>query len=163
MSPAPTCYWCDFCKEWTLIPHTLEYNYKLPSPTPVTLIEVAAGSGLHGGNFNLWFLNKVAVPMHDAMKVEEQEAVVTGPGIGVLDNPGGMLAARCGVQPYNFIDTAGPLAPPPAAVLLLPRSVLGMRRPLSSSRGGDPSTGCFLDCDHTPDTSVPPRPQGGNC
>jgi hypothetical protein len=53
-----------------LIPHTLEYNYKLPSPTPVAPTEVATSNGLHDGNFNLWFLNKVVVPMLDAVKVQ---------------------------------------------------------------------------------------------
>jgi hypothetical protein len=42
LAPAPPRYWCDFCKEYTLLPHTLEYNYSLPSPTPVPETQVTA-------------------------------------------------------------------------------------------------------------------------
>ena len=59
--------------------------------------------------------------MLDAVKVEEEEDVVTGLGIGDIFN----RAARTGVLPYFFLDRAGPsaspsaragpLAPPPAA------------------------------------------------
>lgn len=51
MSPAPTPphYWCDFCKEYMLMPDTLEYNYSLPSPTLIASTQVALGSGVPGG------------------------------------------------------------------------------------------------------------------
>jgi len=81
-APAPPRYWCDFCKEFTLMPHTLEYNYSLPSPTPVTPTTPVA-TPLHP-----WYLATQAAPALDAMKVEEEE-VVTGPDIGYLINPGG--------------------------------------------------------------------------
>ncbi|KAG2640746.1 hypothetical protein PVAP13_2KG115948 [Panicum virgatum] len=45
-TPAPPRYWCDFCKEFALMPHTLEYSYSMPSPTPV-----ASAPPLHP-----WFL-----------------------------------------------------------------------------------------------------------
>ena len=81
-APAPPRYWCDFCKEFALMPHTLEYNYSLPSPTPVTPTTPVA-TPLHP-----WYLATQAAPALDAMKVEEEE-VVTGPDIGYLINPGG--------------------------------------------------------------------------
>ena len=65
MSPAPALprYWCDFCKEYMLMPHTLEYNYTLPSPTPVDPTQVAADSGMPDGVLNPWIFNTVFAPM----------------------------------------------------------------------------------------------------
>jgi hypothetical protein len=87
---------------------------------------VAPGNGVPATTFAPWILNMQAAPMLDAVKVEEEEAVVTGPGIGVLDHPGVTLAARHGAQPYNFMDAVGPSAPP-AAALPLPRYILDPR------------------------------------
>ena len=39
-------FWCDFCKEFTSIPHTLEYSYSLPMPTPASPTLVATGNGI---------------------------------------------------------------------------------------------------------------------
>ena len=47
----PRC-WSDFCKEYTLMPHALEYNYTLPSPTPVDPTQVVADSGMPSGVLN---------------------------------------------------------------------------------------------------------------
>jgi len=80
-TPAPPRFWCDFCKEFTPIPHTLDP----------------------------WFLNTQAAPALDAVEIEEENAVVSGPGIGILINPGGTRAARTGVPPYYI---AGPSVPP---------------------------------------------------
>jgi hypothetical protein len=88
------------------MPHTLEYAYALPSPTPASPTPVATP-------LDPWFLATKAAPALDAVKVEEEE-VVTGPGIGYLINPGGTRAARTGVSPYYVMDIAGPSAPPPA-------------------------------------------------
>jgi len=82
-TPAPPRFWCDFCKEFTPIPHTLDP----------------------------WFLNTQAAPALDAVEIEEEDAVVSGPGIGILINPGGTRAARTGVPPYYI---AGPSVPPAA-------------------------------------------------
>ena len=57
-----------------------------------------------------WFLNTRAAPALDAVKIEEEEDVVTGLGIGDIFNN----AVRTGVSPYFFLDRAGPSAPPPA-------------------------------------------------
>jgi hypothetical protein len=45
-TPAPPRYWCDFCKEYTSIPHTLEYAYSLLTPTPASPTPVATGNGV---------------------------------------------------------------------------------------------------------------------
>jgi len=115
MSPAPTppCYWCDLCKEFALMPHTLEYNYSLPSPTPVTPTAPVA-TPLHP-----CYLATQAAPALDAVKVGEEE-VVTGPGIGYLINPGGTRAARTDIPPYYVMGFAGPSAPPLAAAPATP-------------------------------------------
>jgi hypothetical protein len=42
------------------------------------------------------------------VKIEEEEDVVTGLGIGDIFN----TTARTGFSPYFFLDRAGPLAPP---------------------------------------------------
>ena len=47
-APAPPRYWCDFCKECKLMPHMLEYNYSLPSPTLVPKTKVAADTSIPG-------------------------------------------------------------------------------------------------------------------
>jgi hypothetical protein len=111
-APAPPRYWCDFCKEFSLMPHTLEYTYLLPTPTPPSPTPMATGNGVPP--LDPWFLATQAAPALDAVKVEEEE-VVTGPGIGYLVNPGCTRAARTGVPPYYVMDIAGPSAPPPAA------------------------------------------------
>jgi hypothetical protein len=103
------------------MPHTLEYNYSLPTPTLVSsTTPVATGNGgipLH----DPWFLATQAAPALDAVKVDdEDEEMVAAPGVGNILNPGGTLAARSGVPPYTFLDVAGPSAPPPAAALPLP-------------------------------------------
>lgn len=56
--------------------------------------------------------------MLDVVNVEEEDGMVTGPSLGMLDNLNGTLAAWSGVPPYFFLDVAGPLAPPPAATPL---------------------------------------------
>jgi len=58
-----------------------------------------------------WFLNTQAAPALDAVEIEAEDAVVSGPGIGILINPGGTRAARTGVPPYYI---AGPSVPPAA-------------------------------------------------
>ena len=58
-----------------------------------------------------WFLNTQAAPALDAVEIEEEDAVVSGPGIGILINPGGTRTARTGVPPYYI---AGPSVPPAA-------------------------------------------------
>jgi len=108
LAPAPPRFWCDFCKEFTSIPHTLEYSYSLPTPTPASPTLVATGNGIPP--LDPWFLNTRAAPALDAMKVEEEEDVVTGLGIGDIFNS----AAWTGVSPYFFLDRARPLALPPA-------------------------------------------------
>ena len=45
------------------MPHTLEYNYSLPSPTPVDLTQVATDSGMPDGVLNPWIFNTVSTPM----------------------------------------------------------------------------------------------------
>ena len=45
LPPPPPRFWCDFCKEFTPIPHTLEYSYSLPAPAPVAPAEVAIPGG----------------------------------------------------------------------------------------------------------------------
>jgi len=56
-----------------------------------------------------WFLNTQAAPALDAVEIEEEDAVVSGPGLSILINPGGTRAARTGVPPYYI---AGPSVPP---------------------------------------------------
>ena len=111
--PAPPRYWCDFCKEYTSIPHTLEYAYSMPTPTPPTT--VAPGNGVPP--LDPWFLNTQAAPALDAVKVEDEVDVVAAPGVGNLFNLGDIFntAARTGISPYFFLDRAGPSAPPPAS------------------------------------------------
>jgi len=48
MSSAPSLprFWCHFCKEFTSIPHTLEFSYSLPTPTPASPTPVATGNGV---------------------------------------------------------------------------------------------------------------------
>ena len=89
------------------MPHTLEYNYTLPSPTPVDSTQVAADSGMPGGILNPWIFNTVAAPMLQQVKTEDED-MVAAPGVGNLFNPGGMRAARTGVLPYIFFNAAGP-------------------------------------------------------
>ena len=108
-TPAPPRFWCDFCKEFTPISYTLEYAYSLPSPTPASPTPVAARTGVPP--LDPWFLNTQAAPALDAVEIEEEDAVVSGPGIGILINPGGTRAARTGVPPYYI---AGPSVPPAA-------------------------------------------------
>ena len=86
-TPAPPCFWCDFCKEFTPIPHKLEYVYSLLLPTPASPTPVAARTGVPP--LDPWFLNTQAAPALDAVEIEEEDAVVSGPGIGILINPGG--------------------------------------------------------------------------
>jgi hypothetical protein len=45
-APAPPRYWFDFYKDYTLMPHTLEYAYSLPTPTPASLTPVVTGNGI---------------------------------------------------------------------------------------------------------------------
>jgi hypothetical protein len=110
------------------MPHTLEYNYSLPTPTPVSLmILVATGNG-GIPSLDPWFLATQAAPALVAVKVnDEDEEIVATPGVGNILNPGGTLAARSGVLPYTFLDMAGPLVPPLAVVLPLPWSIFGTR------------------------------------
>jgi len=75
-TPAPPCYWCDFCKEFTLMPHTLEYNYSLSSPTPVPETQVAAGRSIPSDYFEPWYFNTVAAPMLNAVKPKDEIGVV---------------------------------------------------------------------------------------
>jgi len=51
--PAPPRYWCDFCMEYTSIPHTLEYAYSMPTLTPPTPVE----KGNCIPPLDPWFLN----------------------------------------------------------------------------------------------------------
>jgi hypothetical protein len=95
------------------MPHTLEYNYMLPLPTPVDPTQVAADSGMPGGILNPWIFNTIAAPMLQQVKTkDEEEDMVAAPGVGNIFNPGSIRAARTGVPPYTFLDVAGPLAPP---------------------------------------------------
>ena len=57
------------------MPHTLEYNYTLPSPTSVDLTQVAADSGMPGGVLNPWIFNTVAAPMLQQVKTEDEDMV----------------------------------------------------------------------------------------
>ena len=109
--PAPSRYWCDFCKEYTSIPHTLEYAYSMPTPTPPT--PVAPGNGVPP--LDPWFLNTQAAPALDAVKVEDEVDVVAAPGVGNLFNLDDIFntAARTGISLYFFLDRVGPSAPPP--------------------------------------------------
>ena len=54
------------------MPHTLEYNYTLPSPTPVDPTQVAADSGMPGGVLNPWIFNTVSTPMLQQVKTEDE-------------------------------------------------------------------------------------------
>ena len=100
------------------MPHTLEYNYSLPSPTPVPETQVAVGRSIPDNALDPWYFNTVAAPMLQDVKAEDKMDVAA-PSVGNLFNPGGTLAARSGIPPYFFLDVA------------------------SSSSGGDPSTGFF--------------------
>ena len=57
------------------MPHTLEYNYTLPSPTPIDPTQVAADSGMPGGVLNPWIFNTVAAPMLQQVKTEDEDMV----------------------------------------------------------------------------------------
>jgi hypothetical protein len=113
-APAPPRYWCDFCKEYTLMPHTLEYAYSLPTPTPASPTPVVTGNGV--SPLDSWFLNTQAAPALDAVKVDDEINVVATPGVGNLFNLGDIFntAARTGISPYFFLDRARSSAPPPA-------------------------------------------------
>jgi len=106
------------------MPHTLEYNYSLPSPTSVPETQVAAGRSIPGDALDPWYFNTVAAPMLQDVKAKD-EMDIAAPGIDNLFNPGGTLAARSGVPPYFFLDVAGPSAPP--AVTPAPASSLATR------------------------------------
>lgn len=101
---------CDFCKVYMSIPHTLEYTYSIPTPTPASPTAVATINGV--SPLDPWFLNTQAAPALDAVKVEEEEDEVTGLDTGNLVNQGGTRAARTGVPPY-YLNAADPSAPPP--------------------------------------------------
>jgi hypothetical protein len=62
MSPAlaPPRYWCDFYKEYTSIPHTLEYAYSLLTSTPASLTLVVIGNDVPP--LDPWFLSTQATP-----------------------------------------------------------------------------------------------------
>ena len=140
------------------MPHTLEYNYSLPSPTPVDLTLVAAGSGVPGGTLDPWFLNIIAASMLQQVKTKDKDE--------------DMVAAPSDRQPLQSWWHAR--SPVRCLAVLLP----GRGRPLSSS-GGDPGTGFFARgthgsrCTHEgegplgsssgrdvadPDALMPPRP-----
>jgi hypothetical protein len=116
MSPtpasAPPKYWCDFCKEFTSIPHTIENTYSLLTPTPASPTPVATGNGVPP--LDPWFLNTQAAPALDAVKIEGEVDVVAAPSIRNLFNLGDIFntAARTGISSYFFLDRAGPSAPP---------------------------------------------------
>lgn len=95
------------------IPHTLEYTYSIPTPTPASPTAVATINGV--SPLDPWFLNTQAAPALDAVKVEEEEDEVTGLDTGNLVNQGGTRAARTGVPPY-YLNAADPSAPPPPPV-----------------------------------------------
>jgi hypothetical protein len=48
---------------YMLMPHTLEYNYSLPSPTPVPETQVAACRSIPSGALDPWYFNTVVAPM----------------------------------------------------------------------------------------------------
>jgi hypothetical protein len=127
-APAPPRYWCDFCKEYTLMQHTLEYAYSLPTPTPASPTPVATGNDV--SPLDPWFLNTQAAPALDAVKVDNEIDVVAAPGVGNLFNLGDIFntAARTGISPYFFLDRAGSSAPPLARA--------------GSSSSGDPTNSC---------------------
>ena len=85
------------------MPHTLEYSYSMPSPTPV------APAPLHP-----WFLATEAAPMLADVQIEKKDEVdvVAAPGIGALT--GSRLAGRRGAQPL-FSAAPGTSTPPPPA------------------------------------------------
>ena len=124
------------------MPHTLEYNYSLPSPTSVPETQVAAARSIPGDALDPWYFNTVAAPMLQQVKTEDED-MVAAPGVRNLFNLGGTRAARTGVPPYNFLDVPGPSsasgsdAAPSLAHL---ESTCG---PLGFSFGGDPDTGIF--------------------
>jgi len=80
------------------MPHTLEYNYSLPSPMPVPETQVAAGRSIPGDALDPWYFNTIAALMLQDVKGEDKMDVAA-PGIDNLFNPGGTLAARSGVPP----------------------------------------------------------------
>ena len=53
--------------------HTLEYNYSLPSPTPVLETQVAAGRSIPGDALDPWYFNTVAAPMLQQVKTEDED------------------------------------------------------------------------------------------
>ncbi|XP_066384614.1 COPII coat assembly protein sec16-like [Miscanthus floridulus] len=118
LAPSPPRFWCDFCKDFTSIPHTLEYSYSLPTPTPASSTPVATGNSVPP--LDPWFLNMRAAPALDAAKIEEEDdGMVSAPGVGNLFNTGCIgdifnSAARSGVSPYFFLERARPSAPPSA-------------------------------------------------
>nr|TKV96201.1 hypothetical protein SEVIR_9G414300v2 [Setaria viridis] len=58
---------------FTSIPHTLEYAYSLPTPTPAAPTPVVTRNSVPPPD--PWFLNTRAAPALDAMEVEEGDAV----------------------------------------------------------------------------------------
>jgi len=104
LPPPPPRFWCDFCKEFTPIPHTLEYSYSLPAPTPAQV-------AVPGGALDPWYLATQAAPPLVAVK---EEAIVATPGVGFLNV---LQAAACALR--DPVEAAARMAncanPTPAA------------------------------------------------
>jgi hypothetical protein len=96
------------------MPHTLEYNYSLSTPTPVCSMTPMATGNSGIPPLNPWFLATQVAPALDAVKIEDEVDVVAAPGVGNLFNLGDIFntAARTGISPDFFLDRAGPSAPP---------------------------------------------------
>ena len=111
MSPSSVLrpFWCDFCKEYTTTPHTLEYGNGMLSPITASPAATVAPP------LDPWFLQTRAAPALDAVKEEEDDVP---PGFTIADPFN--TAARTGISPYFFLDRAGPSAPPPATAPLPP-------------------------------------------
>jgi len=141
LPPPPPRFWCDFCKEFTPIPHTLEYSYSLPAPTPAAPAQVA----IPGGALDPWYLATQAAPPLVAVK---EEAIVAAPGVGFLNVP--QAAARALRDPVeaaarmancaNPTMAEGSASTPPSIQHLLGRRVAAVdRRPGIRRRSWNPA------------------------
>ena len=157
-TPAPPCFWCDFCKEFTPIPHTLDPWLLATQATPALYAvkeeeedDVVLGLGIRDpfntatrtGISSYFFLDRAGpsahppaatLPFPQPVKTEDAE-MVAAPGIGPLAPPPGTRAAAAARMKAKALPEEDTATTAPALRRLLGRRVAAVDRRPGIRRG----------------------------